>query len=104
MLLRGFKKRYVLWIGSRPSAFNVVNSERVEFFCDTNLVVDTEGNTFSLRSVSQSRIVDDDLIRIHIVGTDSVSQHPKECKMLPRRGAYGGTQIGVMTSDSLINI
>src|SRR5215475_1239834 len=98
MLLRRFKKRYVLGIGSRPSPFNVVNSERVEFFCDTNLVVDTEGNAFSLRSVSQSRIVDHDLIRIHIVGTDSVSQHPQECKTLARRGGIQVMQFGGISS------
>src|ERR1700746_635110 len=55
-LLRRFKERDGLGGGSRPSCFNVVNPERVELFCDPNLVVDTEGNAFSLRAISQSRI------------------------------------------------
>src|SRR5262249_22761670 len=56
----GFKERDVFGIGPRPSTFNIVNSKRIEFLSNTNLVVDTEGNAFSLRSVAQSRIVDHD--------------------------------------------
>jgi hypothetical protein len=37
--------------------------------------VDAERNALGLRAVSQGRIIDHDLIRIHTSGTDSVSQH-----------------------------
>jgi hypothetical protein len=43
-----------------------VNSERIELFRDTNLVVNAERNAFRLRPIAQGRIIDHYLLRIHI--------------------------------------
>src|SRR5271165_3888409 len=58
----------VFWVGSRPSTLDIVNPKRIQLFSDTNLVVDAERNALSLRAVSQGRIIDHDLIRIHTSG------------------------------------
>jgi hypothetical protein len=41
-----------------------VNSERIELFRDTNLVVNAERNAFRLRPIAQGRIIDHYLLRI----------------------------------------
>jgi hypothetical protein len=41
--------------------------------------VNAERDALGLRAISQGRIIDHDLLRIHI-GTDSVSQHRGVCK------------------------
>ena len=74
------EERDILRIGSGPSALNIVNPKRIQLLRDPNLVVHTERNAFGLRAVSQGRIIDHDLLRIHISRTDSVSQRRGVCK------------------------
>jgi hypothetical protein len=57
-----------------------MNPKSIQFLRDTNFVVNAEGNTFGLRAVSQGRIIDHDLLRIHISRNDSVSQRGGVCK------------------------
>src|SRR5258708_18970341 len=67
-LLRLRKKLDVLWVGTRPSPFNVMNPESVEFFRDPNLVLHAERDAFCLRTVAQGCIVNADLFGIHKAG------------------------------------
>src|ERR1700747_3768262 len=62
------EKSDVFWVGARPAALDVVNPKSIQLFSDTNLVVNAERNALSLRTVSQGRIIDNDLIRIHTRG------------------------------------
>src|SRR5438477_11159948 len=75
------EKGDVFWVGSWPSALDVVNPKGIQLFGNPNLVVYAERDALSLRAIAQGRIIDHDLIRIHRSATDSVSQHGGVCKV-----------------------
>src|SRR3984957_17315075 len=70
----------ILWVGSWPSALDILNPEGIELFRDSHFVVHAKRNALGLRAVSQGRIIDHDLLRIHISRTDWVSQRRGVCK------------------------
>src|SRR5881296_2700744 len=51
-LLSSAEKRHVLEIRARPSPFDVVNSKLIQLPGDMELVLDREGNVFTLRPVA----------------------------------------------------
>ena len=52
-----FEEFYILWVGTRPTTFNIVYTKVVQTAGDFDLVIDRKGDTFALRTISQSCVV-----------------------------------------------
>jgi hypothetical protein len=52
------KKLEIFGIRSRPTSFDVVNSELIQFMGNSDFVLHRKGNVFGLRSIPKGGIID----------------------------------------------
>ena len=77
---------FVLRVGARPAAFDVVDAQVVELLGDAQLVLDRQRDAFELRAVAQRRVVDLDLSRCLLVRFTRRHVRPNPCSDRPGPG------------------
>src|SRR4030043_514929 len=51
------KKLEILWIGARPSSFDVMNSQFIQLLGNPDLILDRKRNVFCLRTIAEGGVV-----------------------------------------------